>query len=177
MADEVWDTCCVLNLIASGQARAVLRSRPGRVYVIREAMRSEALYVYSYPSREELLPADWEALVADRLIGITDVAPSEAPAFVQFSERLGDGEARCLAVAEERGMTLVTDDRRTIATAQKTVTPVRVVTTPEWAHHWALSEHVPPSVLREAILRIRASPRYDPPPSHPLASWWHHNLE
>jgi predicted nucleic acid-binding protein len=54
---------------------------------------------------------------AQRWLFVTELTPSEQQSFSQFRTRLDDGEATCLAAAQERGWLFLTDDRaaRTIA--------------------------------------------------------------
>jgi hypothetical protein len=89
---------------------------------------------------------------------------------VAHARQLDDGEAMALAIAQSRGWTLATDDRKAITVASS----VGVITcgTSGLVKRWVDTAAVEEPEIRAALLRIKHRARYLPGLRDPLFSWW-----
>jgi predicted nucleic acid-binding protein len=76
-----------------------------------------------------------------------------------------DGEAMCLALAEERQWVVATDDRRAIRVAQKA--GLTVVSSPELVKAWADTAGLSQATLRVVLQDIQALAQFKPNPTMP----------
>src|SRR5262249_27198152 len=118
----VIDACCLIDLLSSGQAEAILRT-VGRIWHLPDAVQREVQYIRQHdpdqPGHFINVPADLTPLIASGLL--TPCRPDDAGAqarFVHYATTFrSDGEAMCLALAESRGWVVATDDRKAIRIA------------------------------------------------------------
>lgn len=171
----VIDACCLIDLLSSGQAEAILRST-GRAWHLPDAVYQEIRYIRQYdpaqPGSIVSIPADLKPLIAAGLL--TPCRPddsAEQARFVHYATMFrSDGQAMCLALAESRGWTVATDDRKAIRIAgQATLT---VVSCPQIIKAWSDSTHPDRADLVEALLNIQTLAKFVPHPSMPEAAWW-----
>src|SRR5271166_2871548 len=140
MQDAVIDACCLIDLLASGDAQAILRSS-GFAWRLPSAVQSEVKYCRQHdpvqPGKFTVVPADLSVLISSGLLTVCDPAnQQELDRFVQYTAMFrSDGEAMCLALAEQRHWLLATDDRRAIRVAQRA--GLTVVSCPELVKAWA----------------------------------------
>lgn len=176
----VWDACALLNLLATDCAPGVLASL-GCDCLVEAGLREEVHYLRPLPedrSSAELVPVRIDDLIAGGALTLTELRhEDELALFVSLAERLGDGEARSLAVASCRGLRLVTDDRAALRTAAGLQPSVPCLTTPEWVRLWAERTRQEARALRAVLRRIEVRARYLPPRTHPLRGWWEERLE
>jgi predicted nucleic acid-binding protein len=95
--------------------------------------------------------------------------------FVQDAARFrSDGEAMCLAIAESRGWSIATDDRKAIRVAQQAC--LSVISCPELVSAWVTATKVGRRALVQVLTDIEALARFRPSPSMSLADWWYQHV-
>jgi predicted nucleic acid-binding protein len=173
MDERIIDTCCLLNLFASGEPKAILH-HAGGVHVS-DHVQGEALWIREYDNESppQLIP---------KLIDLTECIDAGAIAicrleqerefelFVHLAQQLDDGEASVLAIAKVRGWIVATDDRkaRRIATEQS----ISTISTSEMIHAWTASEKVSDQRVGELLRNIQQFGRFVPHRSDPRFDWW-----
>src|SRR3954452_22899061 len=124
MPSAAIDACCLIDLLTTEHAKAILQAA-GLDWHVPTAVESEVRHVRRYdasnPGQILTVPVDLSILKAVGLI--QPCAPSdqaEQDRFIQYAARFrSDGEAMCLAIAEHRGWIVATDDRKAIRVAQQ----------------------------------------------------------
>lgn len=174
MADNVVDACCLINLYASGEVTKIVGATAEEFYVV-EQVRNEALTIRQ-PDPEDIsklvqVPIDLDEAVREGFFRECRLEQeAELEAFVRFATQLDDGEASCLALAEQRGWTVATDDRKAIRIAGGS--NLSVVTTPELIRQWKQFESPPDAEVAEVLRRIERFARFRPHRSSPFHVWW-----
>ena len=172
MTDVVLDTCCLINLCAVGDLRTWL-CQTGLKWYLPRAVANEAIFLKTtnedgtvHKSLVDLsLYQDAGVLVS------CDVATSlETDLFVRLAVDLDDGEAMALAIADTRGWSLASDDRKAIEVARRR--GVQVLTTTEIIRDWSAVADVPHESIVAALTRIERLARFIPAPDYPLYEWW-----
>lgn len=165
---HVLDTCCFINFYASGQAAALLKAVAGTV-AIPEAVKREALYLAAPHPDEKPIPINIDRVISELKLQV--VAPAneaELALYVELAAELDDGEAMGLALAKERGLVLMTDERK--ARRKAATLQVEVLTTCDVVAAWEGSARK--AELVEAVQRISRLARYSPGPREPRYEWW-----
>ena len=94
----------------------------------------------------------------------------ELDAFVRFAMELDDGEASCLAIAESRGWTVATDDRKARRIASEN--GIALTSTPELIQKWVNATSPNEATVVELLRRIERFARFRPRRGDPLHGWW-----
>jgi predicted nucleic acid-binding protein len=156
----------LLNIIATGQASSLTI---GSTLVLTPAIKQEALFVYGDVSRKSRIQIDDAELTRNGIaFAHTNLSAAEKLLFSQLSLQIDDGEAEALAVAAQRGLTLLTDDNAAIRVAPQNGVPV--LTTLDLLRNWASSASIEDA--REAARSLRDRGSYSPPRTHAHASWY-----
>jgi hypothetical protein len=169
------DACCLIDLLASGDVEAILRAS-GFSWQLPSAVRGEVQYVRQHdpaqPGKLVKVPADLSGLVASGLLTICD--PQNQQEFDRFTHYAGlfrsDGESMCLALAEQRGWVVGTDDRRAIRVAQQA--GLAVVSCPQLLKAWADAATPDQATLLRVLQDIQVLAQFKPNPSMPEFRWW-----
>ena len=136
----VIDACCLIDLLASGHAEAILRAT-GHAWHLPSSVQAEVQYVRQHdpdkPGSYQNVPVDLTPFVTSGVLTLCQPDDAQEQArYVHYATLFrSDGEAMCLALAECRGWTVATDDRRAIHVAQKA--GLTVVSCPELVKAWA----------------------------------------
>jgi hypothetical protein len=171
----VIDACCLIDLLASGRAEAILRAT-GFAWHLPVAVQGEVQYVWQHdpaqPGAVIPVPADLSPyLVSGLLTPCQPNDPRERALFVQHATVFrSDGEAMCLALAEIRGWTVATDDRKAIRVAGQA--GLTVISCPELVKAWADSTSPDPARLRQVLADIQTLAKFVPNPMMPETAWW-----
>jgi len=171
MESAVIDSCCLINLCATGRLEEML-SATDMTWKLSAAVARESLYLRRLdgagnPERE---PIDLKPHLASGLL--EQVAPrnqAELDTYVALAAQLDDGEATCLAVCQHRGWWLASDDAKALRMANELT--VRSTDTPRIIKTWA-DAGVEPAEISAALQAIEARARFLPRASHPLFAWW-----
>src|SRR5262249_1074544 len=119
MPDAVIDACCLIDLLASGNAEAILRAS-GFNWQLPSAVQTEVRYCRQHdpaqPGKTINVSIDLSPLIASNLLTVcSPQTQDEMDRFTHYAASFrSDGEAMCLALAEVRKWVVATDDRRAI---------------------------------------------------------------
>lgn len=165
---HIIDTCCFINFFASGQA-ANLLSAVGGAVAIPEASKREALYLAPPHPNEVPTSINIDEVIAELKLSV--VAPDnecELRRYVELAADLDDGEAMGLALAKERGLVLLTDERK--ARKKAAALEVEVLTTCDVVAAWEPSASKVEVI--EVVQRISRRARYSPGSREARYEWW-----
>lgn len=170
----ILDACVLLNLLASNEVENIIRVA-AQEYLICEAVAKEAMCLRADSPDEDT----FETIQVDDLItaGILKICTLEnqleESLYVNYAGLVGDGEAMSIAIAEVRGYTIATDDRKARRVALEAFADVRrLLFTSDLIHQWADEEFIATERLKAALLDIRKRASFFPPKSDPNFHWW-----
>jgi hypothetical protein len=175
MPSVVIDACCLIDVLASGHAEAILRAA-GHAWHIPTAVQAEVQYVRqpdpAQPGQIIIVPADLKPLLgAGALTVCQPASQQELDRFTQYATQFrSDGEAMCLALAECRGWPVATDDRKAIRIAQQA--GLTVLSCPELVKAWADASQTDQATLTKVLQDIQLLAHFRPNPSLPEYHWW-----
>jgi hypothetical protein len=169
------DACCLFDLLASGDAEAILRAS-GFSWQLPSAMRGEVQYVRQHdptqPGKLVKTPADLSGLIGSGALTVCDSQnQQELDRFTHYATLFrSDGESMCLALAEQRGWVVATDDRRAIRVAQQA--GLTVVSCPQLVKAWASATAPDQAILLRVLQDIQVLAQFKPNPTMPEYQWW-----
>jgi DNA-binding phage protein len=169
------DACCLLDLLASGDVEAVLRAS-GFSWQLPSAVRGEVQYVRQHdPTQSGKLvkvAADLSGLIASGLLTVGHPRDQqELDRFTHYATLFrSDGESMCLALAEQRGWVVATDDRRAVQVARQA--GLTVVSCPQLLKAWADAATPDQATLLRVLQDIQVLAQFKPNPSMPEYQWW-----
>jgi len=172
----ILDACCIINLYASQQMRAILGSIPKTISVATYVKDYEVLSIYSGPienvqDEHELI--DLQPFIEEKLLFLADIETDfEANTYINFAQKLDDGEAITGAIAINRNWAIATDDAKSIKMFQSNASQIAIVSTLDLVKYWADTEKPNNDIILNALLNIRVRGKYAPHRDHPLAKWW-----
>ncbi len=172
----ILDACCVINLFASRQMRAVLETIPKSLSVAAYVKDHEVLSVYSGPIdnvhvTSELI--DLQPLIDEELLLLVDIeTEAEENTYINLAEGLDDGEAVTGAIAINRNWAIATDDSASVRLFQRRASHIALISTLDLVKYWVDTAKPDGDIIREALLNIRVRGRYEPHRKHPLWDWW-----
>ncbi len=175
MPDAAIDACCLIDVLASGEAEAILRAG-GFTWHIPSAVQGEVRYRRGYdpaqPGKIVTVPVDLSGLIASGLLARCDPQnQGELDQFIHYAALFqSDGEAMCLAIAESRGWSIATDDRKAIRVAQQVGLPV--VSCPELIKAWADATRPDKASLVQVLTDIQTLAQFRPNSTMPESAWW-----
>jgi hypothetical protein len=175
----VIDACCLIDLLVSGHAEAILRAN-GHSWRLPVAVQSEVKYLRQYDPAQAgaylNAPADLTPYLASALLtSCQPDDPQEQALFVHYATLFrSDGEAMCLALAESRGWPVATDDRKAIRVAEKA--GLTVFSCPQLVKAWADAARPDLATVVQVLTDIQTLAQFRPNPTMPDADWWHQQL-
>lgn len=173
----ILDACVLMNLYASGQIENILSAITERFTVAVYVIEFEALAVYKKSKTEtpyDREPIYLQPLIDEGLLLVVDLeSDAEKEYLIEFSaQRLDDGEAATMAIANNRNWALATDDRRAIRVLSSNHRNIQIVSTPDLIKHWQECAKPEIDVLYQTIIDIETRANYLVGKSHPLYEWW-----
>lgn len=172
----ILDACCVINLVASAHAEAIVTSLQTRVAIATYVKEQELLSLESSIQNLDNPKgfAELERLERRGLLAYESPQNEvEQVNYINFAAELGDdGEAVTCAIAVARGWAVATDDRKPINFLRRIAPQVSVITTLEIVKVWSDQDQLANAHLPEALRNIYIYGRYNPPGSHRLYEWW-----
>jgi hypothetical protein len=171
----VIDACCLIDLLASGEAEVILRAT-GYAWHIPSAVQAEVQYVRQHdpdnPGGYKNVPVDLTPLVKSGVLTPCQPDdPQEQAQYLHYATLFrSDGEAMCLALGECRGWVLATDDRKAILVAQQAGSTV--VSCPELVKAWANATRPGSTRLVQVLTEIQTLAQFRPNASMPEYEWW-----
>ena len=172
MARIVIDTCCLINLVAADALDTWLGDL-GHEWIIPEIVSREALTLRGRgPEGEPTAePISLLSHIETGLLSLTGIEDEqELAAYVEYAQRLDDGEAMALAIARYKECVIATDDRKAQTMAE--AHGVEVLTTSQIVKEWAELASVDNTTLAETLESIRKRGRFIPGARDPLRDWW-----
>ena len=174
MPDAAIDACCLIDLFSSGDAEAILRAS-GFTWQLPSAVQGEVLYQRQHdstqPGKTIHVPVDLSGMISSGLLTVCNPQTQrELHRFTRYATIFrSDGEAMCLALAQERKWVVATDDRRAIRVAQQT--GLTVVSCPELVKVWAIAMGPDQAVLSKVLQDIQVLAQFTPNPTMPEYQW------
>ncbi len=175
MPNATIDACCLIDLMASGDAEAILRASPF-TWHLPSAVQGEVQYCRQYdpaqPGKTVTIPADLSRMISSGLLTLcVPENRQELDLFTLYAATFrSDGESMCLALAEQRKWAIATDDRKAIRVAQQV--GLTVVSCPELVKAWADATGPDPAVVNKVLEDIQVLAQFKPNPTMPEYQWW-----
>lgn len=175
MPGAIIDSCCLIDVLASGHAESVLRAC-GHTWHMPVAVQGEVQFIRqpdpADSSKFIMVPVDLSGMISAGVL--TPCKPDvegEFDLFTQYAALFGsDGEAMCLALAENRGWLIATDDKQAISIGQGA--GLTVVSSPELLKLWADTLAIKEAVVAKALTDIEIYARFRPNQTMPECQWW-----
>jgi hypothetical protein len=175
MPGAVIDACCLIDLLASGDVEAILRAS-GFTWRLPSAVQGEVQYCRRHdpaqPGKSVRVSADLSGPIASGLLTSCALqSQQELDRYTHYAALFrSDGESMCLALAEQRGWVVGTDDRRAIRVAQQA--GLTVVSSPTLLRAWADATRPDQFMLKRVLKDIELLAQFRPNPSMPDYPWW-----
>src|SRR5438132_6875034 len=175
MPDAAIDACCLIDLLASGYVEAILQAS-GFTWRMPSAVQAEVQYRRQHdpaqPGKTMNVPVDLSGMISSGVLTeCTSQTQQELDRFTHYATIFrSDGEAMCLALAEQRKWLVATDDRKAIRVAQQA--GLTVVSCPELVKAWADATGPDQSTLNRVLQDIRVLAQFTPNPMMPVYQWW-----
>src|SRR5947207_899732 len=175
MPDAAIDACCLIDLLASQDAEAILHAS-GLTWHLPSAVQGEVQYRRQYdpaqPGKTVNVPVDLSGMISSGVLTVCDPQnQQELDQFTQYAAMFrSDGEAMCLALAEQRNWVVATDDRRAIRVAQQA--GLSVVSCPELVKAWAVATTPDHATLNRILQDIQVLAQFTPNANMPEYQWW-----
>ena len=173
MSERIIDACCLINLYASGKEGGICQACGE--FRVPAQVQDEALRIRRVDEDDptRLVPRDIDlddAIAAGYIQMCQLKGQDELDAFVRFAMQLDDGEASCLAIAESRGWTVATDDRKARRIASEN--GISLIGTPELIQRWVDATSPNEAAIVEVLRRVERFARFRPRRTDPLHEWW-----
>jgi hypothetical protein len=175
MPDAAIDACCLIDLLASGAADAILRAS-GFTWHLPSAVQAEIQYCRQHdpiqPGKTVNVPVDLSGLMSSGVLTVCDPqTQQELDRYTHYAALFrSDGEAMCLAIAEQRKWIVATDDRKAIRVTE--LAGLAVVSCPELVKTWADVTGPDKTALNKVLQDIQTLAQFKPNPAIPHYQWW-----
>lgn len=169
------DACCLIDLLTTGHLEAILRAA-GLDWRLPTAVQGEVQHVRRYdqtkPGQFLKGAVDLSPLVATGVLQVCGpINQTEQNRFVHYATMFrSDGEAMCIALAEQRNWVIATDDRKAIGVAQQV--GLSVVSCPVLVKRWADATKPDQATLCNVLRDIQMLAQFRPNPNMPEYQWW-----
>lgn len=167
------DTCCIINLFATGRAEAILGSDLYEFATSRLILEKEIIAVAGGPGsgehEREVIPPTRLGRLLRALELETD---DEFASFVQFASDLDDGEASVCSLALVRGAGVATDDRKALRLLERQYPQIPTIQTPEILYQWTMAASIPDAEVGDILRAVQQSARFLPRRGVPCFDWW-----
>ena len=171
----VIDACCLIDLLTTGRAEAILRAA-GFDWRLPAAVEDEVSEVRQFdparPGRIQKVSVDLSPLKTTGVLqGCAPANQIELDRFVHYATQFrADGEAMCIAIAEHRNWAIATDDRKAIRVAERA--GLTVVSSPAIVKRWADAMQPDQATLCNVLRNIQVLAQFKPNPAMPEYQWW-----
>src|SRR5215211_68612 len=170
MASADIDACCLIDLLASGHAEAILQACE-YTWHLPVAVQSEMRYIRrsdpDHAGKIVLVELNLGPFFSSGLLTLCQPDNDlEKDRFTQYATQFrSDGEAMCVALAESRGWTIATDDRKAIRVSQHA--GLGVVSCPAIIKKWADVTKPDKATLAKTLKDIENFAQFRPNPPLP----------
>ena len=170
----ILDACCVLNLCASGNFIAILKTIPAQVVVTEVVKQQELKTLQNLTVEDNDGAVQLEKAIQKGLLLIVDFeSESEEETFINYVFEMGDdGESATFAIASHRRWSVATDDKKAIAFFKKEEPDLQIFSSLEIIKHWAEVTNSSSQELKNTLSAVRVKARYFPSQKHSLFNWW-----
>ena len=169
----ILDACCIINLFASQQMKAILQTIPKSLSVATYVKDYEALKIYADNSQKAFESIDLQPFIDAKLLRLVDIESEvEASTYINLAEKLDDGEAITGAIALNRNWAIATDDLACEKLFRSRAPNIALISTLDLVKYWAETNKAGQNTIIETLLNIRTRGRYEPYRNHPLHDWW-----
>ena len=173
MSERIVDTCCLINLYATGTEDSIFQACGG--LWVPTQVQNEALRIWRVDEDDptRLIPQEidlGDAIAAGLIQTCQLEGQDEVDAFVRFAMELDDGEASCLATAMSRGWIVATDDRKARRIASEN--GIALISTPELIQRWVDETCPSKATVADVLKKIEVFARFRPRQNDPLYGWW-----
>jgi hypothetical protein len=175
MPNATIDACCLIDLLASGDAEGILRASTF-TWHLPSAVQVEVQYCRQFDPTQAgktiTVPADLAGMISSGVLTVCDPqTQQELDQFTRYAAIFrSDGEAMCLAIAEQRNWVVATDDRKAIRVAQ--LAGMTVASCPVLVKAWADATGPKQAVLTRVLQDIQVLAQFKPNPAMPEYHWW-----
>lgn len=173
--EVVMDTCCTLNLLATGREVEIVGALDCRLLHTPQ-VSGEPMLLWTAPDQDgERLrhPVTTEAL---RRAGYLATRPLDtdalADAFVAAAAHIEDADASCIAVAGTLGLPLVSDDRKERRIAAELFPSIELISTLDLIHEASRRLGWSEQELVGVASALRWGGNFAPPRKDPRAAWY-----
>lgn len=172
MRQGIIDSCSLINLATGWRGLEELGSLDCQWHVCDAVLKeSEFTREYDVNGVPELVPLDVNRWTQQGLLRhIYPEAEHEIQDYVEFACEVDDGEAQALALAKNRGLVLLTDDRKALSLAERN--GIQTLSTAAVLVAWAALAPRHQARLREILTRIEVLARFRPPCGSVEYAWW-----
>lgn len=175
---RIVDACCTINLYAAGNLLTFLPAL-GAGWHVAQNVVTETRYVRRPdPADDTKLvrePIDLRPAIDAGVIQVCTPSEGELALFVEIATQVDDGEAMCLAIAQSRGWTLASDDRKARRVAVERGVPL--LCTPQIMKQWATVTAASEEDVARLLLSVQTFARFCPNRSLPDADWWEETVK
>ena len=169
------DACCLIDLLSSGHAEAILQAC-GFTWHLPVAVQSEVLYIRqpdpAQAGKLVLVKVDLSPLIDGGTLSLCQPDNNqEKDRFTQYATQFrSDEEAMCIALAESRGWTIATDDRKAIRVSKEA--GMTLLSCPQIMRTWSDAQTPEKAVLVKALQDVELYAQFRPNQSLPEHDWW-----
>ena len=170
---RIVDACCTINLYAAGNLLTLLPALGAEWYITEIVVRESGFIRKADPDDPTKFvkePIDLKPALDAAILHTCTATDDELALFVELAALLDDGEAMCLAIAQSRGWTLATDDRKARRIARER--GVFLLSTPELLKQWATITAAHVGDVARVLHNIQTFARFQPNSSLPEVDWW-----
>jgi predicted nucleic acid-binding protein len=166
----VIDACCTINLLATGQEIAIVRSL-GMTLLQTERVSREMHFLWTPPDEDYVRHKEAASTDDLRAAGLLTIRALDTEAlidsFVAAAERIKDNDASCIALAGVLGVPLISDDAKQRRVATDLFPGLELVSTLDIVHEAAIAMKWDDQARVEVAIALRwrgnfAAPRRDP---------------
>jgi predicted nucleic acid-binding protein len=171
----VIDSCCTLNLLATGREVAIVRALDLKLLDTPQ-VSGESMYLWTPPDNEGTRAKESTSTAALREGGHLATHPLDTDelvdAFVTAASRIKDTDASCIAVAGVLRLPLVSDDRKERRIALDMFPGIELISTLDLLRDASRALAWSDRDLAEVAVSLRWRGNFAPPKQDPLGSWY-----
>ncbi len=170
---RIVDACCTINLYAAGNLLTLLPALGAEWYITEIVVRESGFILEVDPDDATKFikePIDLKPALEAGVLQSCIATDEELALFVELAALVDDCEAMSLAIAQNRGWTLATDDRKARRIAGERKVPL--LSTPELLKQWATITAADVGDVAQVLHNIQTFARFQPNSSLPEVDWW-----
>jgi hypothetical protein len=137
-------------------------------------VREESIYLKTADPTNPKELIDLSNFLTDGTLSVCEIEhENEQSLYVDLASVLDDGEAMTLAIAMNRGHSLVTDERKARRLfLERTNSPKRLISTSDLIRNWVDHKKISSTKLRDTLQKIELRASYRPSNTDQNQQWW-----